>query len=614
MISTKEYKNSENLKTLNVEKIILLVGAGVSILPPTSLPAGQKLTEYCLEKATDKNAATKLVEAWKKINEIIYTVNKFSSSLIRLEFIIGCMTDVDAEFYKPPFIQGFKRFANVNPNVNHYYLGQILRKGGKIITPNFDCAIERTFDNYQTVIESGIPAGKTESGIVYHYHGIGTDYEQLGTTILMIKKGIQKQFGEQLKKWFEEGYSIISVGFSCSDYFDMTPFFENMESNCYRGQAIFFQHGNSVDESTKNKIDKFYGAFEDRKILFGDTTLFLKDICEKMGQCDIDYKGREEIGWNKDFEEIMNISQRDRLFYLIRLLNQSGLNLTEEAFDQNNSNDLLYGYHNMNELLEEVMRRLDKIDVEKHIENLSDRSKSIFSDVIDLCRKNLYESKRFEKINSAFQSVTSQGGVRKAANEITYKQLIGHILGCSVSSQNFSSKYVYAYKRIAKKKIGEILKQGRIYSEDKEIEELYKCGAKMLQLPFNEYLYISYYISIKQTYDILTIMLGKEINIEENENHLINIALEICGLSLVVMIYFNTTLQYMMFFMIKQDEEYLRKAKERMRITRRCIDTIGNKKHGKEWERRNAMIHGIKEKFLKLHELDIRDLADWNMR
>lgn len=30
--------------------------------------------------------------------------------------------------------------------------------------------------------------------------------------------------------------------------------------------------------------------------------------------------------------------------------------------------------------------------------------------------------------------------------------------------------------------------------------------------------------------------------------------------------------------MIKQDEEYLRKAKERMRIIRRCIDTIGNKK------------------------------------
>lgn len=47
----------------------------------------------------------------------------------------------------------------------------------------------------------------------------------------------------------------------------------------------------------------------------------------------------------------------------------------------------------------------------------------------------------------------------------------------------------------------------------------------------------------------------------------------------IMWIYFNTTLQYMMFFMIKQDEEYLRKAKERMRITRRCIDTIGNKKH-----------------------------------
>lgn len=85
----------------------------------------------------------------------------------------------------------------------------------------------------------------------------------MGATISEIKKGLRKEFGNQLKEWFKQGYSIVSVGFSCSDYFDMTPFFESLAEDTYAGTAIFFQHGNVVEKKSKIKLPNF---IEDLKI------------------------------------------------------------------------------------------------------------------------------------------------------------------------------------------------------------------------------------------------------------------------------------------------------------------------------------------------------------
>lgn len=79
---------------------------------------------------------------------------------------------------------------------------------------------------------------------------------------------------------------------------------------------------------------------------------------------------------------------------------------------------------------------------------------------------------------------------------------------------------------------------------------------------FYEYEYISYYLSITKVHNILNIMLGIEKDIELCENYMINLALEICGLSLVIKIYFNTVLQYIMLFAIKKELEYYQKAKK----------------------------------------------------
>lgn len=596
MIDIKEYTGKSDFNSIDVHKLIILAGAGVSIAPPAKLPSGKALTEYYLESCIGKELTNEIMQRWRKLNEIIYKINGFESSLIRLEFIIGCMDEVDIEFKYNQLIAGFKQFVNVNPNINHFYLAQLLKRGCKIITPNFDCGIEKVFKSYCTTVRLGIPSNEVKNGIIYHYHGIGTQYKQLGATISEIKKGLKKEFSNQLKAWFEQGYSIISVGFSCSDYFDMTPFFETLTKDTYTGRAIFFQHGKTVEKEIENKITKFYGAFKDRKIIYGDTTTFLTDLCKYAGGSDCRCNIDQEVDWKEEFEQIKS-GKRENLFYLIKLLNQSGLNLAKDFFDYSDKPEMLKNFNNMNELLEYVMEQLRNIDVKTYIERLEDRSKSIFSDIIDMCRRNNYSSENFRRIQSAYYVVTQSSGVRKEAKEIQYNELVDHIRKSELILDNFVTIYVYAFNRISKEQINYILSQRTILTNDTKIMELYECAIKMLQLPFYEYEYISYYISIIKVYNILCIMLGKENDIDTKENFMINIALEICGLSLVIKIYFNTVLQNIMLFIIKEEWMYFQKAREKMSIIKECIEITGSYELMTLWEKKNNIIQAIEMEY-----------------
>lgn len=600
MIDTKEYQEKSEFSSLDINKLIILVGAGISIASPTKLPSGKSLTEYYLESCIGKELANEIMCRWKKFNEIICKVNGFDISLIRLEFIIGCINDVDIEFKYIPFITGFKQFVNINPNINHRYLAELLKRGCKIITPNFDCGIEKVFDSFSTTVRLGIPSNEVECGVIYHYHGIGTQHENLGATISEIKKGLKKEFRNQLKIWFEQGYSIISVGFSCSDYFDMTPFFESLTKETYTGIAIFFQHGNTVEKEIVNKIVRFYGAFKDKKIIYGDTTTFLADLCMYADGSDCgdnEWNISKEIKWQEEFEQIKN-EKRENLFYLIKLLNQSGLNLEKKFFECSHKPNILKDFNNMNEVLEYVMEQLKYIDVKKYIKNLEDRNKSIFSDIIDMCRRNNYSSNNFRKIESAYQAVTQSSGVRKEAKEMQYDELVSHIKKSELIPENFVTIYVYAFNRISKEQIQNMLNQGTIITNDKKIIELYECATKMLQLPFYEYEYISYYISIMKVYNIFCIMLDKENDIDKIENFMINIALEICGLSLVIKIYFNTILQNLMLFFIKKEWIFFQKAKDKMIIIEECIEIIGNYELMSLWEEKNHIIQVIETEYM----------------
>lgn len=336
MIDTKEYSGRNDLSSLDVHKLIILVGAGVSIAPPTKLPSGKALTEYYLESCIGKELTNEILQRWKKLNDIIYKSNGFQNSLIRLEFIIGCINEIDIEFRYVPFIAGFQQFVNVNSNINHIYLGELLKRGCKIITPNFDCSIEKVFNSFCTTVRLGIPANDVKGGTIYHYHGIGTQYKQLGATISEIKKGLRKEFGNQLKEWFKQGYSIVSVGFSCSDYFDMTPFFESLAEDTYAGTAIFFQHGNVVEKEVENKIAKFYRGFKDRKIIYGDHIMQL--FYEKERKQELEENNKKMLDKHYEMIEEKNRRYRKLEHDIYKHLN------TLEVLSQGKDRDVISNY------------------------------------------------------------------------------------------------------------------------------------------------------------------------------------------------------------------------------------------------------------------------------
>ena len=134
-----------------------------------------------------------------------------------------------------------------------------------------------------------------------------------------------------------------------------------------------------------------------------------------------------EEDWKVEFERIIKTEKRENLFYLIKLLNQSGINLSKDVFEYPNKPDLIRKFNDMNELLEYAMEQLKGIDVKTYADNLEDRSKSIFSDIIDMCRRNNYASDNFRRIESAYRIVTQSSGVRKEAKQIQYNELVEHI-------------------------------------------------------------------------------------------------------------------------------------------------------------------------------------------
>ena len=170
MIDTKKYIGKSELNSIDANKLILLVGAGVSIEPPAGLPSGRELTEYYLESCIGSELANEIMRTWEKLNKVINSANGFEISLIRLEFIVGCINDIDIEFSYLPLIAGFQQFANAEPNINHFNIGEIKRKGCEIITPNFDCGIEKVFRNFRTTTRLEVPANEVEnSGVIYHW-------------------------------------------------------------------------------------------------------------------------------------------------------------------------------------------------------------------------------------------------------------------------------------------------------------------------------------------------------------------------------------------------------------------------------------------------------------
>lgn len=313
---------TDDLSSVSIDpaKTIFWVGAGIGGVEPCSLPLGNGLTDAVLEAALGSENKEKLLHIWNgKISRIKHSVKnntwklpparKAEGERPRLEFVIGEIHKMDMEFSEITFekkenrtayarcsvVKSLKYFADAQPNRYHYSLADFAHRGAVMITTNFDVCIEKALglkDSQMTAVDAGgvMAVEYAPAKYVYHIHGIATDEnieENLGATLTNVTRSLPGQFAGMLCRWFEEGYTIVFIGYSGADFFDVKPFFEELGEKRYPGKAVYLHYcsdGAVKDAMAAEKEYRYLLApFREQVICYGITEDFQEKLAARNG-------------------------------------------------------------------------------------------------------------------------------------------------------------------------------------------------------------------------------------------------------------------------------------------------------------------------------------------
>jgi len=308
---------------IDPSKTIIWTGAGVSCIPPSSLPLGNGLTDAYLEYSLGPKWKD-FVALWNnyfpQIKKSVKNgkwykpeqVGSFTAADVndpiekvwdrpRLEYVIGELDKLDkffngvdfhkeenkALFSRGSVLHALTNFANIEPCDYHFRLADLSRAGAVMITANFDDGIEKALGiaSKDVEIQHGTPAvANGQGGFVYHFHGIATDTpDNLGATIGSMSKGLDEDFQKYLRNRFMEGYSIVFIGYGGVDFFDVAPFFNSLDEESYPGKALYLQYcSKDTNREEKKKEEKPYRyllkPFKNQYIAYADTDEFFHAI------------------------------------------------------------------------------------------------------------------------------------------------------------------------------------------------------------------------------------------------------------------------------------------------------------------------------------------------
>lgn len=510
------HKEDSILKDLNLGKTIFWVGSGVSIDPPTGLPSGPSLTETLIKSALGPQWGQLYLDSWRELSGVISDITRdklfhqyaIEAPVPRLEFLINCIDDVDIELQRARFtnnrmIDSFEYINNYPPNQLHALLAEIFLAGAIIVTPNFDTCIERMLSpdlsDFTLGDHYGVPSYQNRNGCIYHYHGTAQKPHELGATIRKVKSGLPSEFRKLLVDCFEKHYNLICVGFSGSDFFDVTPFFQelaNKSTDEYCGKAIFFSYGKASEASLlreKYAAENMFGAFRNKTNMRGNTHYFLDQVCKdnipnrivlNTPKCNANIQGLR-------FPESIYLTKE---LYLISILKRTGLLLTNQYLCGD-----YFQYSNLENFMESITEKLLKFDIKHYINEFykSDKNPSVINEIITICEEQNISIKSLDRLRIA---LSLDHEITMAANDMT----ISDIEMFLYSTKNISviankSSYIYAFSRLVKESIAS--------DNIPNMKRLLACGDIYLSIPFNEYMYISYYGSIQRRYWELLSML-----------------------------------------------------------------------------------------------------------
>lgn len=192
----------------NYSNTIFWIGAGVDADWPTLLPVGNRLMRYVLhtvfpdevvvQNSIDDNAVEMLYRLRAdKLNEFgIYINERHGEEFplirngIRLETVISVVRSFESDASTTGrlvarndgkfFLEGFRSFAEAEPNIAHFKLAYFLHKGASVVTSNYDTCILKAYNllyrrklrEHRLTDQIYRYDDEKKSGRLYYFHGI----------------------------------------------------------------------------------------------------------------------------------------------------------------------------------------------------------------------------------------------------------------------------------------------------------------------------------------------------------------------------------------------------------------------------------------------------------
>jgi len=271
-------------------KVVLMVGAGISIESPTQLPGGYKLTEALLDHLLDHNAASEIKTLFSQCEQWM------GRSLPRLEHVLD-------KAFEPSTIEGVERngsarellriFSHRPPNANHHLIADyLLKHRGWCITTNFDDCIEQA-GRHQIPVHVIDPNAKTfdilhreygeDWGLIKVHGTIEHGCSGLGATLADLEHGLPEAFKTQLEQVTNQADLMVVAGYSGTDHFDINHWIRERWNGDRSTRLVWIDHHPKIEEEfwllkdQENREPKVYwqGAFGGMKIQYGPTSELL---------------------------------------------------------------------------------------------------------------------------------------------------------------------------------------------------------------------------------------------------------------------------------------------------------------------------------------------------
>lgn len=569
---------------------IILAGAGISSAGPANLPLGKELTDFYLQTSIGSKAAEYVLEKWDCFSKLIYHDTGRNFPNLRLEMIVDNVNKMERRMEIQGMINGFNGFTKCPSNYNHRLLYQLAKKGNMILTPNFDTAIENAYGeirNFNREYELQCPILRNGEGLrIYHFHGIPnfnsemyySDEFALGATIENIKEGVPKGLGNNLIEKIQRGWQIVFLGYSGSDFFDITPFFANLP-NINTGTAICFAHRQKPSGEELYRYKQLLSKFENAYILYGDTTQFLELILGvELCQTKHIMEQSNNFDWKKEFRNIRGeyTEEQHEIVLIengIRILNQIDLNYYE-------------CYSGWARALKKLLTYLLSNNHSSTFFSEPDLSSTIVADLKEVCTNGI---KLYPERSCLFRQeyeamYTIMDGKRKSiispadmAEQTSFERLLNIVNKGEINAENYNSRTVYTMNNHVKSCIRMWIQEPDNINIRSRLLQLSEALDRMLTMPYYQYMYLSYYITLLKLKNLVKAILIPDDENIELEKRMLEMAMEINCTSQVEKVYKNWTRKQLLLNQITHKKGNIEKAEHNYDMMKKIARICGRK-------------------------------------